>query len=58
MGTLAAAYAELGRFDAAITTAEKAQALAEASGQTDLAWKNRQLLDHYRARRPYRELSP
>jgi len=55
VGTLAAAYAEAGRFDDAIHTAETAIALASAAGQTNLLEKNRQLLELYRAGRPYRE---
>ena len=55
VGTLAAAYAEAGRFDEAAAAAQKAQALAAAAGQIDLAKKNAQLLELYRARRPYRE---
>ena len=40
MGTLATAYAEAGRFPEAVTTAEKAEQLATAAGQTALAGKN------------------
>ena len=57
VGTLAAAYAEAGRFDDAITAAEKACALAEAAGETGLLAKNRQLLALYRTRQPYREVA-
>jgi Tfp pilus assembly protein PilF len=55
VGTLAAAYAEAGRFDEAIATAEKACALATASGERDLLEKNQKLLVLYRARQPYHE---
>jgi hypothetical protein len=55
IGTLAAAYAEAGRFDEAIRTAERACASATAARETGLAGKNRQLLELYRARKPYRE---
>jgi tetratricopeptide (TPR) repeat protein len=55
VGTLAAAYAEAGRFEEAVATAQKARALALAAGQKDLAEKNQQLLELYRARRPYHE---
>jgi Tfp pilus assembly protein PilF len=58
LGTLAAAYAECGRFSDAITTAEKAESLAGTAGLKDLAEKNRQLLELYRAGKPYRELPP
>jgi Tfp pilus assembly protein PilF len=55
VGTLAAAYAEVGRFDDAIRTAETAIELASAAGETNLLEKNRQLLELYRAGRPYHE---
>jgi hypothetical protein len=55
IGTLAAAYAEAGRFSEAVTTAEKAEQLAAAAGLEDLAGKNRQLLELYRAKKPYHE---
>ena len=49
VGTLAAAYAEAGRFTDAEQTAEKAVALAEAANNPDLASRNRELLELYRA---------
>ena len=55
VGTLAAAYAEAGRFDEAVATAQKAGALAAESGDEALARKNQELLDQYRSGRPYRE---
>ena len=55
VGTLAAAYAEAGRFDAAIATAEKACAQAKQSGEQGLMQKNQELLELYRAHRPYHE---
>jgi hypothetical protein len=55
VGTLAAAYAEAGRFDDAISTAQKACALASESGQQELLKKNQELLELYRAHQPYRE---
>lgn len=55
VGTLAAAYAEAGRFDDATATAEKACALAASSGEQDLLQKTRQLLELYRAHKPYHE---
>jgi len=58
VGTLAAAYAEAGRFSEAIETAQKARALAAAAGQGDVAEKNRQLLELYQSGRPYHELKP
>jgi tetratricopeptide (TPR) repeat protein len=58
VGTLAAAYAEAGRFADAVTTAEKAIDLATAAGQTDAADKNRQLIELYRAAKAYHEPEP
>ena len=55
LGTLAAAYAAMGRFNEAVKTAEQARALASAAGQREVAEKNRQLLELYRAGKPYRE---
>jgi hypothetical protein len=55
IGTLAAAYAEAGRFADAASTAEKACALAAKSGNEALVGKNQELLHLYRAGRPYRE---
>ena len=55
IGTLAAAYAEAGRFNDAIATAEQARKLAAAMGQTQLAEKNEQLLQLYRAHQAYHE---
>jgi tetratricopeptide (TPR) repeat protein len=55
LGTLAAAYAEAGRFDEAVATAQKAVDLAKAAGQPDLAARNAELLELYRARKPYHE---
>jgi len=53
--TLSAAYAEAGRFDEALAAAQKAHDLALAQGKPDIAAKNVELLELYRARRPYRE---
>ncbi|MGA2243247.1 MAG: tetratricopeptide repeat protein [Verrucomicrobiota bacterium] len=55
VGTLAAAYAEAGRYDNAITAAEKACALALATGEQGLLQKNQELLALYRAQQPYHE---
>jgi tetratricopeptide (TPR) repeat protein len=57
LDTLAAAYAEAGRFDEAITTAEKALKLAQDPEQTDFAARVASRLELYRNGRPYR-LSP
>ena len=55
LGTLAAAYAEAGRFQDAVATAEKAIGLAQAEGQKELVERNRQLLELYRAGKPFHE---
>jgi protein O-mannosyl-transferase len=55
VGTLAAAYAEAGRFQDALATAESACTLAVANGDQALLEKNRQLLELYRAAKPYHE---
>jgi len=54
LGTLAAAYAESGRFAEAIATGEKARALALASGQRELVAANEKLLEQYRVGKPAR----
>jgi tetratricopeptide (TPR) repeat protein len=55
MGTLAAAYAEAGRFDEAVAMAGKARDHALSWKETLLAEKNEQLLQLYRSGKPYRE---
>ena len=55
VGTLAAAYAEAGQFDDAIKTGEKARDLAKAAGLPELAARNAQLVEEYRAHKPHRE---
>ncbi|HWV98108.1 MAG TPA: tetratricopeptide repeat protein [Candidatus Acidoferrum sp.] len=55
VGTLAAAYAEAGRFQEAVAAAERAIELAHLAGQRDLERKNLQLLDLYRAGKAYHE---
>ena len=56
--TLAAAYAEAGRFPEGVATAEKAEQLATTAGSRKLAEKSRQLLELYRAGKPYHEPVP
>jgi tetratricopeptide (TPR) repeat protein len=56
LGTLAAAYAETGQFDAAVQTAEKALALASASRNRALADALRAQLKLYRDGSPYRAM--
>jgi len=55
LGTLAAAYAEAGRFPDAIKTVEEAIELAKKNGQEELVRKNSELLATYREGRPWRE---
>jgi tetratricopeptide (TPR) repeat protein len=55
VGTLAAAYAEAGRFDEAIATAQRACDLASESGKQELLKKNQDMLALYRAHQPYHE---
>jgi spermidine synthase len=55
IGTLAAAYAEAGRFDDAIAMAQKACAMASKSGEQDLLETNQKLLALYRDHQPYHE---
>ncbi len=58
LDTLAAAYAECGRFPEAVTAEEKAERLATAAGLWAVAAKNRQMLELYRAGKPYHEPAP
>ena len=55
LDTLAAAYAEAGRFAEAVTTAEKAIQLAGANGHSQLAAQIQAHLDRYQQGRPYRQ---
>jgi tetratricopeptide (TPR) repeat protein len=66
IGTLAAAYAEAGRFDDAVAAAQqahdlaleraaKAQQPADAKAANDLAARNLELLAIYQSRQPYHE---
>lgn len=55
VGTLAAAYAETGRFDEAISTAQEACALASQLGDQELLQKNQELLALYLKHQPYRD---
>ena len=54
-GTLAAAYAEAGRFAEAVDAAERAIALASARGNTTLVDTLRARIKLYRAGSPYHE---
>jgi protein O-mannosyl-transferase len=53
IGTLGAAYAAAGRWPEAVSTAEKACALAAAGGNEALLARNRELLELYRSGRAY-----
>jgi tetratricopeptide (TPR) repeat protein len=55
VGTLAAAYAEAGRFNDAVAAAEKARSLAEAANERELAARNLKLSELYRAGKPCRD---
>lgn len=58
LNTLAAAYAEAGRFKEAIEAAQQARTLAQAAGQPEVAEKSRQLLELFQSGRPCREPPP
>lgn len=58
LNTLAAAYAEAGRFPDAIHTAEEALALAQSSGDAEVAALGQKLLTSFRAGRPYQTEPP
>ena len=55
VGTLAAAYAEAGRFPEAVAAAEEAARLADQANEKELAARNRKLLDTYRSGKPVRD---
>jgi tetratricopeptide (TPR) repeat protein len=55
LGTLAAAFAETGRFGDAESSVQKAIDLAEAAGQAQLAGRFRGELKHYKAGLPWRQ---
>jgi tetratricopeptide (TPR) repeat protein len=54
IGTLAAAYAEAGKFAEAVKAAEQARALADQAGNKTLADRNASLLELYRQGKPFR----
>jgi tetratricopeptide (TPR) repeat protein len=58
LGTLASAYAEVGRFADAAETATKAIPLAEAQGKSNLAVNLRNELSHYELNKPFRDEVP
>ncbi|HWQ91030.1 MAG TPA: hypothetical protein VN673_05110 [Clostridia bacterium] len=53
LGTLAAAYAEAGRFTNAIVAAQQAVAQATIAGQSEIAKRNQELLELYRVGKAY-----
>ena len=55
LAALAAAYAETGRFDEAVATAQKAEALATRAGEKELLDVLRRALAAFEARTAYRE---
>jgi hypothetical protein len=55
VGTLAAAYAEAGRFTEAVATAENSIQLATTAGNEQFAAINRQLATYYRAGKPWHQ---
>ena len=57
ISTLAAAYAEAGRYPEAVRTAESALRMQTANGENALAALNQQLLSLYRAGKPYHQTS-
>jgi len=58
LNSLAAAYAELGRFDQAVKAAERALDLANRAGDQQLAAEISPTLDSYRSGAPYRIAAP
>jgi sugar (pentulose or hexulose) kinase len=55
LGALAAAYAELGRFNEAVVTAQSAYDQAQAVGERKLVEKYRRLIELFQAGQPWRE---
>jgi Flp pilus assembly protein TadD len=55
IGTLAAAYAEAGRFNDAVAVAQKARAVALAHGQKAIADANERLLESYKSGKAYHQ---
>lgn len=55
IGTLAAAYAEAGRFEDAILAAQKTCDLAAQNGATNLVQENQKLMELYKQHQPYHE---
>jgi hypothetical protein len=58
VGTLAAAYAEAGRYDDAIATSRKAIAVAEKAGDPNILQRNRDFLALYLKHQPFYQDAP
>ncbi len=58
LGTLAAAYAEAGRFDQAIATAQQACTNAARLGESALLARNQELLARYQQHQPWHDPPP
>ena len=57
LDTLAAAYAEAGRFDSAVATATRAEEIARQAGKTDLADRFAARLELYREGKPFHRVA-
>jgi hypothetical protein len=55
LGTLAAAYAEAGRFNDAVATGNEACENARKNGEDQLWQRNQKLLGFYQKQQPYHE---
>jgi hypothetical protein len=58
ISTLAAAYAEVGRFDEAIAMSEKACVLAAEQGEPELLAGNHKMIECFQKRLPFHQASP
>ncbi|HZL44458.1 MAG TPA: tetratricopeptide repeat protein [Verrucomicrobiae bacterium] len=57
VSTLGAAYAEAGRFDKAVETARKAEALAKSAGNESFAERNGRMAQMFLTRQPFHDAS-
>ncbi|MCA1905184.1 MAG: hypothetical protein LDL11_01175 [Desulfarculus sp.] len=58
LDTLAAAYAEVGRFDQAVATQERSLGLLEKQGRREALEQARLRLSYYQAQKPWRDQTP
>jgi hypothetical protein len=58
LNALAAAYAELGRFEEAVNTAREAASRADEAGEKEMAFQIRSLMQGYDKKIPYRSPDP